>query len=432
MDLTEDEYDDLQEHVFDLIDFYIHNNAIFMCHSDFNEDLIDEISNYIYTDFLELQLCDETFDYDEFSEFIDDMTEYFFEIFEHEFPKRSYICTSVNILPDIINITNKLEIIKNIYQPTQRTTEWYEYRHNLMTASNIWKIFRSDSQINSIIYEKCKPFDPSSSDKYNWAAGGSLQWGTTYEFVSIQLYETLFSTKISEFGCVKHPIYDCIGASPDGINIDPTSDRYGRMIEVKNIVNREITGIPKEEYWIQMQIQMETCDLDECDFIETRFKEYTGETEFYEDTIVEWKGIILCFVQKHAYNSKPVYKYSPIRLGPDTNTEMFRNWVSDTIAEFQNDYMVYKTQYWYLDEFSCILVKRNKLWFQHAVPKILETWKIIEIEKETGYDHRMAKKKIVAPNSNIFMEISADESSHILYNIPVKNDFGLIKLDHHI
>ena len=53
----------------------------------FNKDLTNEISNYIYTDFLELQLCDETFDYDDFCDLIDDMTEYFFEMFEHEFRK---------------------------------------------------------------------------------------------------------------------------------------------------------------------------------------------------------------------------------------------------------------------------------------------------------------------------------------------------------
>ena len=45
------------------------------------------------------------------------------------------------------------------------------------------------------------------------------------------------------------------------------------MLEIKNIVNREINGIPKKEYWIQMQLQMEVCDLGECDFLETRFKE---------------------------------------------------------------------------------------------------------------------------------------------------------------
>ena len=52
------------------------------------------------------------------------------------------------------------------------------------------------------------------------------------------------------------------------------------MVEIKNIVNREITGRPKEEYWIQTQIQMEVCDLDECDFVETRFKEYDSKEDY--------------------------------------------------------------------------------------------------------------------------------------------------------
>ena len=40
-------------------------------------------------------------------------------------------------------------------------------------------------------------------------------------------------------------------------------------VEIKNIVNREITGIPLEAYWIQMQVQMEVCDLD-LTFIESK------------------------------------------------------------------------------------------------------------------------------------------------------------------
>jgi hypothetical protein len=46
-------------------------------------------------------------------------------------------------------------------------------------------------------------------------------------------------------------------------------------------VNREITGIPLEAYWIQMQVQMEVCDLDECDFFETQFKEFDTSEEFF-------------------------------------------------------------------------------------------------------------------------------------------------------
>ena len=54
------------------------------------------------------------------------------------------------------------------------------------------------------------------------------------------------NTKISDFGCIQHEKYNYIGASPDGINTDPNSILYGRMLEIKNIVNRDITGIPKE------------------------------------------------------------------------------------------------------------------------------------------------------------------------------------------
>jgi hypothetical protein len=89
----------------------------------------------------------------------------------------------------------------------------------------------------------------------------------------------------------RHPKYDYIAASPDGINVDSNNERYGRMVEIKNIYNREIDGIPTDNYWIQMQFQMEVCDLDECDFSETRMKEYSEE-EFYADTTSKYKGVI--------------------------------------------------------------------------------------------------------------------------------------------
>jgi len=55
------------------------------------------------------------------------------------------------------------------------------------------------------------------------------------------------------------------------------------MIEVKNVVSRVITGIPKEDYYIQMQLQMEVCDLNECDFVETKFIEYDSYNDYIED-----------------------------------------------------------------------------------------------------------------------------------------------------
>ena len=80
-----------------------------------------------------------------------------------------------------------------------------------------------------------------------------------------------------------HPKYPYIGASPDGINVDSTSGLYGRMLEIKNPTTREITGIPKEEYWVQMQLQMEVCGLNHCDFLETKFSVYETKEQFDED-----------------------------------------------------------------------------------------------------------------------------------------------------
>ena len=53
-----------------------------------------------------------------------------------------------------------------------------------------------------------------------------------------------------------------------------------------------------------------------------------------------------------------------------------------------------RTIYWYADEISCILVLRNKLWFNEAIIKIADTWKIIEYERINGYEHRAPKKRI--------------------------------------
>ena len=50
--------------------------------------------------------------------------------------------------------------------------------------------------------------------------------------------------------------------------------------------------------------------------------------------------------------------------------------------------------YWKLEVFSCILVLRNKEWFNNNVPQLGKVWKIIEEERVSGYEHRAPNKKI--------------------------------------
>ena len=290
--------------------------------------------------------------------------------------------------------------MKNSYQPTQRTDEWFKYRYNLLTASNIGKILGSDAKKNSLIFEKCQPLLLTDMNSYV-NINSPMHWGNKYEPVSLMVYEYMYETKVEDFGCIKHPDIQCLGASPDGINTDTNSNLYGRMVEIKNIVNREITGIPLEAYWIQMQVQMEVCDLDQCDFFETQFKEFDTSDEFYASD-KEYTGVILYFVKADGTNTNPEYVYMPLKMMK--NKETIKSWIEGCILEFESDgkHRFYSTIYWYLDIMSCVLVPRNKAWFKALRPHIMSTWDIIENERKTGYEHRKPKKR--TRKCNIILE----------------------------
>jgi hypothetical protein len=252
------------------------------------------------------------------------------------------------------------------------------------------------------------------------------------------LYETLFSAKVEEFGCIQHTEYPFIGASPDGIVTNIESDRYGRMIEIKNIVNREITGIPKEEYWIQTQIQMETCGLEECDFLETKFLEYNDTDSFYADEEHDYKGVILHFVRINSFeNTEPIYKYMPISVKPDK--EMVDDWIQQSKEELRKDGLaLFNTIYWYLEEMSCVLIKRNSAWFSAAIPHIQRTWEIIQTEKVTGYEHRASKSArnrmssvscISSTDDKIVISTDSISTSRSIRNMPFGNSICLVKLE---
>ena len=160
----------------------------------------------------------------------------------------------------------KLTILSSKPQPEQRSNEWFLFRHSVLTASNAWKAFGSQATQNQLIYEKCLPINVEKYKSNPVSTDSPLHWGQKYEPLSVMIYEKVYGTVVKDYGCILHDKYDFIAASPDGINDDINTPLFGRMLEIKNIVNREITGIPKFEYWIQMQLQMETCNLNECDF----------------------------------------------------------------------------------------------------------------------------------------------------------------------
>ncbi len=427
-ELSEDDEIEIEMLVYELIGDYMDENIDTLCKIDYDDTMCDHITELVYEYCKECGICEDD-DEHLLREYVDKMIVRFFETHRDVLPrsyKSSLLCDAWCTEADL---TTKLDALKNVYQPPQKTDEWYSTRHAIITASSLWKVFASEGVQNGLIYEKCKPYVRDYRREHDNVLS-ALHWGNKYEPVTLMLYEKMYETRVGAFGCITHPKYAFIGASPDGINVAPGNPRYGRMVEVKNIFNREITGIPKEEYWIQMQIQMETCDLDECDFIETRFKEYENEEAFYAD---EWdptktRGVILYFVQRindlKVINNNPHYVYMPMDTGLEK--ESIDGWIQKTKDELKDSYILYQAQYWWLDQVSCVLVKRNREWFDWAIQKIQDVWDTIEREKVSGYEHRAPKKK-----ETVLPEVlhSDGNSTQLIKNLEYGKSVCLVKLD---
>jgi len=223
----------------------------------------------------------------------------------------------------------------------------------------------------------------------------ACEWGKAHEPTATCFYEQfLAKKKVIEFGLMPH--YDAervpfLGASPDGITEDGT-----RMLEIKcPFSNREI-GPPASYYWVQMQLQMECCNIDVCDFLDCRIREFQGgRDEFLADTKYPIKGMILEITDERYASfdqDRPREYICPPKIfisgeGPECfqkdvqeMDEWFSEWAISQVTEDPHGYMfrennkrVFK-RYWYISHFSCVAIKRDRKWFEKAFPIYKNIW----------------------------------------------------------
>ena len=415
------------ESIMYFIDDYLTNNIEIYKEYHFNKILYDFVYNTIqtvYNDIIYSMNIDVNYMVSEAIEL------YMYTHNRH----RSYTENIITRNPNVKKIKKRLKYIeKNKIQPDQRTKEWYLFRYNGLTASVIWKGVDTQSSKNNLIYEKCKPLQIKEKEGFV-NINTPFHNGHKYEPLSIMIYEKKHNTTVGEFGCIVHDTIPFLKASPDGINIDPKNKLFGRMLEIKNPTTRKISGIPKKDYWIQMQTQMEVWDLDECDFLETSFKEYESEEEFLKDTNGiddvyikssknEKKGVIMMFND----GKKPLYEYAPVDIcGKD-----FEKWSEKTMTQY-TDHTWIKNIYWRLETYSCVLVPRNKQWFNYAKPILTDIWETILKERVDGYEHRKPKKrtktKKLSPKSIKVLNTKITKLFPNKVNCANKNEPAIIKI----
>lgn len=283
--------------------------------------------------------------------------------------------------------------LKNIKYPDQRTFEWFEERKTRITASDCGTVLDMNE------YEDQFMFIIKKITNVPFKGNIYCYHGKKYEKIASMIYEDRYKVNVANFGMVKHQIHSFLGASPDGIvdEIDKNGNKtklVGRMIEIKCPLTRKIRTTGKDicplHYWIQVQIQLEVCNLDECDFWQCSIYEYTNRNEFIADTNEETnkslkngleKGCLIQLVKLGIGDYKEnIYDHATF-LYPDKlnmSIEECDKWILEQIHKVHDmNYAIDKVIYWRLDLGAVHLIKRDRVWFNKQLETFTKVWNYV-------------------------------------------------------
>jgi hypothetical protein len=162
--------------------------------------------------------------------------------------------------------------LKGQKQTAQRTTAWYEQGKKILTASEIYSLFRAPRGRAQMVFSKVETnYRMSQNTAVRSDRMTAFDWGIRFEPVVNQIFEHRHQCHIEELGRIMHPTDPRVAASPDGLITEGPDHLLGHLIEIKAPVTREIgLGIP-DEYYAQMQTQLEVTGANACEYIEMKF-----------------------------------------------------------------------------------------------------------------------------------------------------------------
>jgi len=265
--------------------------------------------------------------------------------------------------------------VQNIYtkhQVEQRTSQWYEDMKCMLTASEYYKLFESERTRGQLVLSKVNPEKRDSPHALPTQSMSPMDWGVRFEPIVKRYLERIWNCTIYDCGRLKHETQKHLGASPDGIIITEESDKYGKLVEIKCPYSRKIGGIVPEEYWMQMQIQLEVTNLNECEYVEVEIvsKKPKNMSPDLSGSYLE-KGFIWLLEKEGVYK----YVYS--------ESEKEDLMKEEYIESEEIEYAITKV--------NNILVKRDTKWYESTLPLQTEFWK--DVEKARNNEFVLAEPK---------------------------------------
>jgi putative phage-type endonuclease len=356
------------------------------------------------------------------------------------FPDYLELYSSVKIPKEFQSLEDHFQKLKALPQPEQRTKEWFEYRHNRITASDTAAAIDENpyEPVESFILKKCDP-------DHQFLDNANVYHGKKFELIATKIYEHIYNVQVFEFGALPSETHAFLGASPDGICSAKTldnkfSDRLGTMLEIKCVAPNgrtiETSGrIPGHicpyYYYLQVQQQLECCELQTCDFWQCKLIEYKTREEYLIDQCKNTqhtiginaqkikiddrikKGVLLQFFPKKwepqfaedniEWKSKFIY---PPRL--DMTSQQYDDWIVKTMSElnqkypeYVKDYTFNKVIYWKLEQSHNQPIERDKKLFASILPILKQTWEKVKYYRE-HLDELPKLKEIVEKRKKYF------------------------------
>lgn len=311
------------------------------------------------------------------------------------------------ITPELYEKRSKIfEQIRSIILPEQRSPEWFAMRNGKITASDGGAVVgknKHEPQYNFILKKVLGS---------TFETGEACYHGKKFEQVVTMMYEYKNDVYTEEFGLLGHPEYYFLGASPDGIcspfkrdKITPTP-LVGRMLEIKCPLMRKIKyeGDIKDKicpiyYWCQVQLQLECCDLDECDFVQCNIEEYKSREDWLNDTDDEFdfkskkygleRGVIIELLSAKLSEDdftdgevklSTVYNQASFIYPPkiDMSIDELDNWILNEINNLKPTVKLHRIIYWRLIENNCTLILRDNQWFKDNLETLRTIWSYVE------------------------------------------------------
>jgi putative phage-type endonuclease len=345
------------------------------------------------------------------------------------------------------------KIVENLLlkpQPEQRSEAWFKARKHKITASSASSCLTNTKDVCEAYINEFKEnydmsfvkFDGKCCNKYGsrqdfmlnkcgleakkgelikreWKGNIATRWGVKYEPIATEIYSDITNQKIIEFGLLEHDTIEWLAASPDGIT------PQGIMLEIKCPFKRKITGLPPFYYWVQVQLQLEVCNLERCDFLECKFVEMYKNDFFNEDSNkietkatenlkeinnVKYKGIIVEYRKYQDYENSEFYypdNFIPYK-SKDFDAELiyFEDWANNFCNKIRasliiqkwwrnnckgnyckiNEEYTIKKVYWKLDEYNVTSIYRNKDWFKKVSPIFEKAYTEFRSYQDNGVD----------------------------------------------